>query len=221
MNTFATARVAPEKAVFRPALPLCLLPGMTEMQMTSMTYREQLLHPNWQRKRLEIMQRDDFHCRMCGDDETTLHVHHKQYVKGRMAWEYPNEELVTLCEECHEVMHEQTGAFRSLLAMLHVDGPHSLSVLLALVAGWASGYYKQIELSNDAPWGDDPDSFILGQLAHALGEKLDMGLTLELWRVVQETPSWVARDVLRDSIDAMEKRRDEPPPPRELGEIEL
>lgn len=221
MTTFATARVAPEKAVFRPALPLCFLPGFTEKRMTSMTYREQLLHPNWQRKRMEILQRDDFTCKCCYDTESTLHVHHKQYVKGRLAWEYPNNELVTLCEECHELMHEQTSAFRSLLAMLHVDGPHSLSVALALLAGWSSGYYKQIELSNDAPWGDDPDSFILGQLAHELGDKLNTDLTFNLWRVVQETPSWVTRAVLRDAIDAMAKRRDEPPPPRKSGEIEL
>lgn len=32
--SFATARVAPEKAVFRPALPLAPMPGMTEMLMT-------------------------------------------------------------------------------------------------------------------------------------------------------------------------------------------
>lgn len=29
-----TARLAPEEAVFRPALPSCLSPGMTEMQVT-------------------------------------------------------------------------------------------------------------------------------------------------------------------------------------------
>lgn len=189
--------------------------------MAAMTYREQLAHPNWQRKRLEIMKRDDFQCCMCGDDETTLHVHHKQYVKGRMAWEYPSEELVTLCEDCHESMHEQTSAFRSLLAILHVDGPHSMSVALALLAGWASGYYKQIELSNDAPWGGDPDSFILGQLSSELGSKLDTNLAFDLWRTVQRAPSWVARSVLRDSIKEMTARMDEPPPPRNPGEIEL
>lgn len=189
--------------------------------MAAMTYKEQLLHPNWQRKRLEIMRRDEFQCRMCGDDETTLHVHHKQYVKGRLAWECPDEELVTLCEDCHESMHEQTSAFRSLLAMLDVDGPHSLSVALALVAGWSSGHYKQIELSNDAPWGDDPDSYILGQIAHEMGGKLDLDLIFELWRAMQETPSWVARSVLRDAINVMAQRMDEPPPPRKSGGIEL
>lgn len=32
---FCLARVAPEKAVFRPALPLHVLPGITEMHMTN------------------------------------------------------------------------------------------------------------------------------------------------------------------------------------------
>lgn len=69
-----------------------------------MTYSEQLKHPNWQRKRLEIMQRDDFMCRMCGDSEVTLHIHHRSYEKGRMAWDYPNENFCTLCEGCHKLV---------------------------------------------------------------------------------------------------------------------
>lgn len=222
MTTFATARLATEKAVFRPALPLCFLPGMTEMRMTSMTYREQLLHPNWQRKRLEIMQRDDFACKCCYDEETTLHVHHKQYVKGRMAWDYPNEELVTLCESCHEQMHEQTSAFKGLLAILQVDGgPYSLSVALGILAGWASCYYKQVVLSNDSPWGDDPDSFMLGQLAHELSAKSNGWQLFDLWCAVEGAPSWVVRSVLEDATKALKERKDEAPPPRKSGEIEL
>lgn len=35
----------------------------------------------------------------------TLNVHHKEYIKGRKPWEYENEQLLTLCEECHEIEH--------------------------------------------------------------------------------------------------------------------
>ena len=73
--------------------------------MSKLTYREQLLHPNWQRKRLEVLNRDNFRCCMCEDDQTTLHVHHKQYAKGRLAWEYPNDELVTLYEVLYDQLH--------------------------------------------------------------------------------------------------------------------
>lgn len=53
--------------------------------MEKMTYRQQLLHPNWQRKRLEMLSSAEYRCCNCGDGQTTLHVHHKHYVKGRMA----------------------------------------------------------------------------------------------------------------------------------------
>jgi len=50
-----TDRVAPEKAVFRPALPLVSLLGITEMQMAK-NYFEKLKDPRWQKKRLEVLE---------------------------------------------------------------------------------------------------------------------------------------------------------------------
>lgn len=110
------ARLATEKADFRPALPMCSQPGISEMQMTKkLTYAEQLKHPNWQRKRLEMLNAADFQCTRCGDKEKTLHVHHKQYVKGRMAWEYEQDELDVLCETCHELSHHVKEKLATLL----------------------------------------------------------------------------------------------------------
>lgn len=72
-----------------------------------MTYSEQLKHPRWQRKRLEIFERDDFTCISCGCKESQLQVHHGVYLKGLKAWEYENKYLHTLCENCHDT----TGLF--------------------------------------------------------------------------------------------------------------
>lgn len=66
------------------------------------TYYEKLRDPRWQKKRLEIMQRDGFACRMCGDKSKTLNVHHGYYARKTDPWEYPEETLWTLCEACHE-----------------------------------------------------------------------------------------------------------------------
>ena len=44
-----------------------------------MTYKEKLLDPRWQKKRLEILNRDNFTCQCCGDDKKTLNIHHKYY----------------------------------------------------------------------------------------------------------------------------------------------
>lgn len=65
------------------------------------TYSELLKDPRWQRKRLEILNRDGFRCQSCMDDENTLHIHHTKYGNG-MPWEVPNDWLVTLCECCHK-----------------------------------------------------------------------------------------------------------------------
>ena len=69
-------------------------------------YSDKLKSPKWQRRRLEIMKRDKFKCKKCGDEETTLNVHHKIYKKGVEPWEYENSELVTLCEHCHIEIEE-------------------------------------------------------------------------------------------------------------------
>lgn len=66
-------------------------------------YYEKLKDPRWQKKRLEVFQRDKFTCQKCFDDENnlTLNIHHLHYEKGKDPWDYPLESLVTLCEECH------------------------------------------------------------------------------------------------------------------------
>lgn len=66
------------------------------------TYAALLRDPRWQRRRLEIMSRDDFSCRDCGDNEAPLNVHHLYYRFGFAPWEYSDAALVTWCEPCHE-----------------------------------------------------------------------------------------------------------------------
>lgn len=66
-----------------------------------MTYQEKLRHPKWQKKRLEIMSRDKWTCRICQTTDDTLNVHHGYYDKLLQPWEYPNESLYTICECCH------------------------------------------------------------------------------------------------------------------------
>jgi hypothetical protein len=64
-------------------------------------YSELLKSPKWQRKRLEILERDNFKCVNCGSEDNTLHVHHHYYESGKKPWEYPDRVLITLCEGCH------------------------------------------------------------------------------------------------------------------------
>lgn len=63
--------------------------------------------PRWQKKRLQVMERDGFMCRSCQDTGTTLNVHHAvPYRKDTKPWEYEDDELITLCEDCHKKISE-------------------------------------------------------------------------------------------------------------------
>ena len=66
-----------------------------------MTYSEKLRSPKWQRKRLEVLERDDWKCVKCQDDKENLQIHHKRYFKNREPWEYELKYLETYCETCH------------------------------------------------------------------------------------------------------------------------
>jgi len=88
------------------------------------SYADLLKDPRWQRRRLEVFQRDNFTCQSCGSTEKSLQVHHQFYLKGYMPWDYEPAMLVTLCEECHELAGALIDRLRVALAHLrprHID----------------------------------------------------------------------------------------------------
>lgn len=64
------------------------------------SYSDKLKDPRWQKKRLEILERDGWSCVYCYDPQSTLHVHHLAYYGD--PWDTPSDQLVTACERCHE-----------------------------------------------------------------------------------------------------------------------
>lgn len=85
--------------------------------MATKTYAEKLKNPLWQKKRLEVLQRDNWTCTVTGCFETkkTLHVHHLDYISGKEPWEYPNEYFMTVCEDCHEEISNERPVFEKSL----------------------------------------------------------------------------------------------------------
>lgn len=67
-------------------------------------YAELLRDPRWQKKRLDVLNRDGFACIKCGNSKVELHVHHTFY-DGRKPWEYELSALETLCKLCHQKHH--------------------------------------------------------------------------------------------------------------------
>lgn len=72
-----------------------------------MTYSEKLRDPRWQRRRLEIFQREDFRCVICRRADKNIQAHHLIYLK-RDPWDYPLDMFQTLCDDCHEERQELT-----------------------------------------------------------------------------------------------------------------
>lgn len=75
-----------------------------------MTYSTKLQNPKWQRKRLEVLNRDGFACKLCSDTETQLDVHHLKYT-GK-PWDALLDDLITLCRHCHEAV--ESDAFKAI-----------------------------------------------------------------------------------------------------------
>lgn len=89
-------------------------------------YNELLLLAKWEERRDEILKRDNFKCSRCKIPQyengiyTQLNVHHRKYVAGKLPWQYPDEDLITLCKSCHKDEH----SFKVLstnMEIIHLD----------------------------------------------------------------------------------------------------
>lgn len=122
--------------------------------MSKKSYYELLRDPQWQRKRLEILERDEWSCLHCGDVDKPLNVHHRYYQGKKKPWEYEDESLVTLCEECHK------GAEHLRRALVRTGG-----LLHDALAMQAIGYMEALAAEDVGPVGIMP----VRSYEHALG----------------------------------------------------
>lgn len=97
-----------------------------------MDYKEQIKSPKWQKRRLEIMQKDNFTCQLCGDTESMLNVHHLCYHKDSKIWEYEDWELITLCENCHKDEHSSMDDIMNEIESIKSRGVTMREIVSAL-----------------------------------------------------------------------------------------
>jgi hypothetical protein len=76
-----------------------------------MDYSQKLKDPRWQKKRLEILERDGWKCMACGDKEKTLHVHHIFYLPGKEPWDIPSCEGGP-CSKCKDYSLDKNNTSR-------------------------------------------------------------------------------------------------------------
>lgn len=136
-----------------------------------MTYEEKLLDPRWQKKKAQILDRDNYKCKSCGSEHITLHAHHIFYLPDTEPWDYKDEDLITLCEICHNTQHLIGNILQSYLLELIRENPlmiHMVAQLCVLtekvpefteslrlfLKKEAKNYYDQRKLGNNGKKAD-------------------------------------------------------------------
>jgi hypothetical protein len=120
------------------------------MKIKPKTYSDKLKDPRWQKKRLEVLQRDGWTCQNCADKSSTLHVHHKTYRQSD-PWDSPMWDLITLCESCHdEETHERQEIENQLLRTLRKAG--LLTQHLGAVVDYFERQNEYFDLLADEKW---------------------------------------------------------------------
>lgn len=118
---------------------------------------ERYKRPEWQKKKAQILDDASYTCRRCSAKNKTMHVHHTHYIKDAMPWEYEDEDLIALCEDCHMIIEAQSLQLRKLSGRLFC--------FYERFRGYMAGlYYALVDSEAMVFSKDDPDrsDFIRG-----------------------------------------------------------
>lgn len=138
----------------------------------STAYADKLLDPRWQKKRILILQRDNFTCQQCYSTENTLMVHHLYYGKNLDPWEAEDDWLITLCKECHDYYHERIPQCHKI-----VTDMMKIKLKNTFITGCASDLFESVNNLNDFiyllwEFKDDEES-VIESLSKMLQNRVD------------------------------------------------
>lgn len=93
------------------------------------TYAEKLRDPRWAEFRKRIISSRGKFCEMCGSEagEKTTNVHHRRYISGAEPWEYKDEDVILLCESCHNAVHRCETKWRDMIRQMPPFMVHEFS----------------------------------------------------------------------------------------------
>lgn len=131
---------------------------MAKPKSNYVPYREKLLDPRWQKKRLEVLERCHWSCRHCNSKDKTLHVHHAYYLPNRDPWDYPDKDLSALCEDCHKTQTQFNAVLLETVGPLH---PSLFQSVLAFATGvLVSSCIKDVwtRIAKEKQWKINPSS---------------------------------------------------------------
>lgn len=174
------------------------------------TYFIKLKDPRWQKKRLEALTYGHWACEQCGGTESTLHVHHRQYFKGREPWDYKVGQLAVLCEDCHESTHASEDCLLLASSFVVADGPCSRDVAASLIAGFCDQGIRQTYVG-------DPSAYVTGEVAQELSRKSQMVQLAELTKALVERDRYTVREAINAFIADLKSRPDAVQPDSPFG----
>lgn len=106
-------------------------------------YATKLRDGRWQKKRLEIFDRDGWQCYICGSGND-LQVHHNWYIGRMEPWDYDESQLITLCGKHHEWASQ---VHQKLKEELSVMTPQEQNALLLKIQSLKSETCKSVKLT--------------------------------------------------------------------------
>ncbi len=86
-------------------------------------YARKLNDPRWLRKKLAILSRDGNHCKFCRSSVNPLQVRFVAH-RGLNPWDYPDDELETVCVDCAKVRSEAIDDAINQVRVLIKDVPN-------------------------------------------------------------------------------------------------
>lgn len=106
MEVLSRAKTTLSKKSKAKLPPLDIDHKQNELTMFKWRKAEYLSSKEWRLKRIQVKERDNYACQLCGTTED-LHVHHMSGYD-----QIPNEPidcLITLCNVCHKAEHDKVG----------------------------------------------------------------------------------------------------------------
>ena len=125
--------------------------------MKKLTYSEQLKHPNWQKRKGELLIAADHTCEHCGSKDKTLHAHHNYYTYGIDPWDYPDDCFSVVFEECHPIYDASRKKINAAIKLLQ-QGDQEQVAGYALGVALMFGRVEKVKLEN----GEDISGFAQG-----------------------------------------------------------
>lgn len=112
-----------------------------------------------------MLNRDEFTCRLCGDETTTLDVDHSYYEPGCAPWEYPTESLFTLCRPCHGEVGERRLRLMKVLSgfdCLELERVAGFALAVREFSGLADGRRPSMTTYETFGWSTFERDFVAG-----------------------------------------------------------